>query len=785
MTILAAIALGLPQPALPTINEVRVTPPFRNGRTPVRRDAVEHEWVTTGRIDTSRWTAVRANAEGVFQGQAMAGGYAAAEFESATDRVLILEVPGSNFTWVNGRPIAGDPYSTGAVGIPVRVRAGRNQIISTGARGSLRFQFKVPSAPVFIDLRDATLPDRLTDRKEPLIAGVVVVNTTDAWQRDLRWRVGNTTVRLPAIPPLTSRKVACPVPADNEAVLLAGNQEIGRAKLPIRDRASTQPHRITFVSDIDGSVQYYAVNPAPRSRRGMPLILSLHGASVEAMGQAEAYGQKSWANLVAPTNRRPFGFDWEEIGRLDALEVLNLAKARFAPNPNRILLTGHSMGGHGTWHLSAVHTDLFAAAAPAAGWISFATYGGGVRWSGTDAVSQMLNRAANLSETLLMKNNYRDLPVYILHGDADETVPVSEARRMRQELGGIARTLQWFEEPGGSHWYDKDPAPGADSVDYRPMMDFLRAQTRPSAPSSIDFTTLNPWVSGRRGWVQVMGVDRVLLPARVKADETAAGITLATENITRLALDVAQDAKSITIDGQAIEPRTSPVPRGRVAVLERRAGGWQRADIAANITERRKSARQAGGFKDIFRHRVHFVVGTRGTAEENAWALDTARFYAETYWVRGNGAVEIMTDREYLRVRPRANALLFGNRTTNAAWGAVMGRSPLQVDRGRAAMAMENGISREFSGDFLTFVIDGRDGEFSGAAIAPTTMVGARMAVRAPVFVSGAAYPDWLILSPAMLAAPSNSPRPVGVVGAGFFDEFWRFSAADAAWDQP
>ena len=67
------------------------------------------------------------------------------------------------------------------------------------------------------------------------------------------------------------------------------------------------------------------VNPAS-GPAGQALFLSLHGASVEAIGQADAYSPKKWGPIVCPTNRRPYGFDWEEWGRWDALEVLALQK---------------------------------------------------------------------------------------------------------------------------------------------------------------------------------------------------------------------------------------------------------------------------------------------------------------------------------------------------------------------------------------------------------------------------------------------------------------------------
>ena len=63
------------------------------------------------------------------------------------------------------------------------------------------------------------------------------------------------------------------------------------------------------------------------------------------MNQANSYRSKSWGYIVAPTNRRPFGFDWQSWGRLDALESLADAKLRYGIDPTRVYLTGHSMGG--------------------------------------------------------------------------------------------------------------------------------------------------------------------------------------------------------------------------------------------------------------------------------------------------------------------------------------------------------------------------------------------------------------------------------------------------------
>ena len=130
-------------------------------------------------------------------------------------------------------------------------------------------------------------------------------------------------------------------------------------------RSADEARRVTFASDVDGSVQYYALQPAwPDSTRGEApaLVVSTHGAGVDAISQAHAYAPKSWAHVVAPTNRRRYGFDWEDWGRLDALEALAHAAATLGTDPGRQYVTGHSMGGHIGLRYLYQHSSRFTAA---------------------------------------------------------------------------------------------------------------------------------------------------------------------------------------------------------------------------------------------------------------------------------------------------------------------------------------------------------------------------------------------------------------------------------------
>src|SRR5205823_11470235 len=171
-------------------------------------------------------------------------------------------------------------------------------------------------------------------------------------------------------------------------------------------------------------------------------------------------------------NRRPYGFDWEDWGQLAALEVLELAKQRLKPDPRRVYLTGHSMGGHGTWHLGVTYPDRFAAIGPSAGWVSFWSYAGARRAEKPSPVQDMLQCCTAPSDTLALAANLATEGVYVLHGDKDDNVPVEQARLMKKHLEAFHKDLQYHEEPGAGHWWGKDKVPGTACVSWPPMLDF-------------------------------------------------------------------------------------------------------------------------------------------------------------------------------------------------------------------------------------------------------------------------------------------------------------------------
>ncbi len=348
-------------------------------------------------------------------------GYAATTFEAPAGRHCFAQADRVLSLSVNGAMQPGDVYGSGRIRVPLVTRAGENLLLvrSIGGRGAPRIRVWCTPHEVYLNTDDLTPPDFVVGQTGERWLGAAVLALTDAPAFDLVARVEAnehfeaTEVRYPALAGgavtqlgwrLSPRR-AFTQPAESLRVALRVEspslRHLYRREVEVAVVAAGAAYRHTRRSRVDGSVQYHAVLPPagfdPARRYAM--VLSLHGAGVEAIDQARAYAPKDWAYIVAPTNRRPFGFDWEVWGRLDGLEALDDASVAFNTDPERVYVTGHSMGGHGTWQFGALFPGRFATLGPSAGWGSFYSYTGRARPRGAFARSQASSDAVAVTTT--------------------------------------------------------------------------------------------------------------------------------------------------------------------------------------------------------------------------------------------------------------------------------------------------------------------------------------------------------------------------------------------------
>jgi dienelactone hydrolase len=748
------------------------------------------------------WARVEAGADGWIQNRALAGGSLYFVVISERPRTMVFEASSFYMARINGEPRGGEKYGADWVRHPVRLTKGRNEILIQCERGRFRGRLIEPHGLVFFTDADMTLPDLILGEERPAWAGLRLVNATGERLTDIVvfYGAGGRQVRASlkvTVAPFMTQKLAIPlrvqipaaeatVPVELRARARAGRRTVETPpfKVELRALAPTAHHVRTFVSETDGSVQLFAVAPrvSPEDGSQPPrvkpaLVLTLHGAGVDAINQARAYKPKDWAYIVAPANRRPYGFDWEDWGRLDALEVLRAASSLFDTDPDRTYLTGHSMGGHGTWQIGATVPGLWAAIAPSAGWSSFSSYGGGVVYKGPTPVERMLARANNPSETKNLARNYLHYGIYVLHGEQDDNVPVTEARAMRELLGTFHPDFAYYERPGAGHWW------GNECVDWPALFEFLKDRVRPSDATvrKVEFVTANPGISSRSRWVEILAQSRPLEYSKVAVEKDEAGTTIkgTTENVLRLAfyLQAPTGGGKVTVelDGSKVEACPEPGANGISISLERGEKGWA---LSGRPDFRLKNPLRSGGFKDAFRHEFLFVYGTHGDAAENARVFAKARFDAEMFWVRGNGGVEVLPDTLFDPAKERdRNVILYGNADTNAAWTKLLAGCPVELRNGRARVG-----GRSYSGsDFAAYFLRPRPGsEFASVgAVAWTGRAGWSAACPGQYFISGAGLPDLLFFSAETLRSGTGGIRAIG-----WFGDDWSLERGDVVWQE-
>lgn len=169
--------------------------------------------------------------------------------------------------------------------------------------------------------------------------------------------------------------------------------------------------------------------PAAGKAKTRPLILALHYGGDVTPG----YGAEFAELLVLPALKElgavilapdcP-GRGWTDpVSEEAVVALVEWAKRTRSVDMRRVAVTGFSMGGIGTYRLAARHPEVFRAAVPVAGVPDEAD----------------LEAAARV-------------PLYIIHGEADEIIPLDEVRPALEALQKRGSDVRVVIVPGLSHY---------------------------------------------------------------------------------------------------------------------------------------------------------------------------------------------------------------------------------------------------------------------------------------------------------------------------------------------
>ena len=244
-------------------------------------------------------------------------------------------------------------------------------------------------------------------------------------------------------------------------------------------RSQTVTLRVLGADEATEVVTYV---PASRPAERGPLVLALHGAGGRGADVADLWrpvADATGAVVVAPTEAgENAGYRFSPRERAAAFAALRWARLRFDVDPDRVLVTGVSRGGHLTWDLALRRPGVFAAAAPMIGAPRLATQNG--------------------QNGLRYLENVVDLPIRDLQGVKDDPRAVSNVRFAFERLTALhAKDAVLVEFPERGHDFDFG------AVDWAA---FLRDARRDADPARV---VLRAAVRGesRSRWVEALEFD--------------------------------------------------------------------------------------------------------------------------------------------------------------------------------------------------------------------------------------------------------------------------------------
>lgn len=719
----------------------------------------------------------------------MATGFAYAELNlPQRSRALAVATKLSSFI-LNGKWYLGDIYGNNWFKVPVILDSGINRLIlrlSGYGDEQVRFLLIPISDPIALITEDPTIFDLIADSSFIAWYGLPLLNTTTksidrlhiSLKIDTFLSADTFVENIPALgikkPALRLKVPALPFDSSGYHFIVSLHYQhwTRTDTIRLRSRKSTQPHKVTFLSEMDSSCQYYAVlypeNYDPKKNYG--LILSLHGAGVEASALVECFEPKDWAFVICPTNRRPFGFDWQDWGRLDALEVLYQAEKLFPIDRDRVVLTGHSMGGHGTWHIGLAHFDLFAAIAPAAGWPSLPLY-----------VPTFLQKSNIFAEPakLIVRDmalrpdnapafleNALNLPVFILHGGDDDNVPALHGRNFALWLDALGYEYYYQEISGQKHWWRYED--GRFCVDDTSLMRFLRNSRRIRDPRHIRFRTANIAQSNTCYWVRIDRVVNVGRDAWLEGFAEDSVVRLYTENIEQLTLFLDERLFFSGIVRLEIDHKTvsHKLFLPQTIVVHKTPKGWRPG--RAKSARIHKTFELYGPAKQVLMKPFAIVYGTQNPALVEI-LRHSATQEALRWYLIGNGTTEIFPDTALIPMN--RNLILLGGPAENRLTNKIARQLPLTIHAGKLHSPLP-GLSGESLAVILTYP-NPLNPEKLVLVRMGTDPQSTKLSLFWGIISSGTAIPDFIMFDQRVRRFGWN-----GVRSAGFFNSDWGFDAS-------
>ncbi len=366
-----------------------------------------------------------------------------------------------------------------------------------------------------------------------------------------------------------------------------------------------------YVSELDDTVQHYSVNLPDRwSPDGTwPLIVSIHG-----------YGFGRFLGHPAPGHGDAVGVacfgrgngDYKLWCEDDILTVIDAMLEDYRVDPNRVYITGGSMGGTGSYHMASLYPDRFAAIAPTCGNANHHVWEEVWGWGQREPtfLTPFRNWLESTTSAYQYAENFRHVPAYIVHGDQDDIVPVGHGRTMSERLRKLGYELVYEEQAGVGH---SGFSAGTGDRQKR----YFMQRVRDPYPRQVTYKSSWPRNEGAY-WVYLERRRRLAEDAQIDVTVNGQQIRVQTSNLARFRLELNDrlldlgEPVTVTVDG--LPAYEGLVPATGILRLGVRGIHWRPVDPPAGLE---KNARIGGPIEHAFMSRFLLVCGTSGDRRTN------------------------------------------------------------------------------------------------------------------------------------------------------------------------
>ncbi|XP_060576275.1 uncharacterized protein LOC132733629 [Ruditapes philippinarum] len=712
-------------------------------------------------------------------------GWVVGEFEvNENDLNILIQCVGVHTIYVDNIPVSGDVYHRDKYWYGVKLDSGLHTIyIKLRTKGNAQFlcKLKVPKntlevlpASFLPDLVDGrlfsqylTFPIVNYHRSKYLKITKVTLSDLNSKQTEilntLEVRLKDTSVHIapgqiyPIILKLKVKGIdtkvisGCSFPESSWDIEfnLKFTTSAGSVMLPVQLRCRTgiQSFLFTFI-DHDGSVQHAAgIQPLQDCPGGVcPTMLSLHGTTIPPQNQADSYKHmvngefvfgfpKAWT--LAPT--RHGAHNWEGPGLLTAISALESLEEMTSAadwivnkaDSKRVVYAGHSMGGHGAWHIATHYPDRALALVALAGWIKKEEYGDSNLFFRHDIATSHVEPATKfILESCIVENdadqhvtNLHGVPVVLRIGGADRTVHPWFTRRMYRLLSEQGMLVNYTEVTGKEHWWwDTVETNDGGAVNDKYLRDFVNghiesylskseetgfctAETCDSPSSSGDqykyqsvsfrLVCYNPALG--EGMYGLKVIQQITPYRRSELQVTVSGseINMVSRNVLRLSISSSHIRKiqwhqaNLKIDGTQISSDEMSLLKeiGQIDLCYK-SGSWQKCENNDVHSHTSRGPLTLGPARRIAENHFKIILGTQGSEDSQMYIQQAAVYISNLFFLTSDTRTDIVKDVDVQQSDlASSNVIVLGSVDENIHTRSLLHNTPLQYHENAISLA--------------------------------------------------------------------------------------------------